>query len=159
MRTKKYAFILVFLSVQLKSSYWPAGEKKSNNKEKHPDLPYNYYTTEGVGEGVTPPITRPPSPKQGKKTHVTYRSKERTWKLQNVLPVLGFLVLSECGSRFNISWAVRAGEADSPRSSLAPAMSAGLEGFVGTLGVILVALKSKQDLLSLLFLLGVSIEP
>ena len=54
---------------------------------------------------------------------------------------------------------VRAGEADSPRSSLAPAMSAGLEGFVGTLGVILVALKSKQDLLSLLFLLGVSIEP
>lgn len=46
METKKYAFILVFLSVQLKSFYWPAGKKKSN-KEKHPDFPYNYYTTEG----------------------------------------------------------------------------------------------------------------
>ena len=65
MRTKKYAFILVFLSVQLKSFYWPAGKKKSNNKEKHPDLPYNYYTTEGGGG--TPPITRPLSQKQGKK--------------------------------------------------------------------------------------------
>ena len=161
MRTKKYAFILVFLSVQLKSSYWPAGEKKSNNKEKHPDPPYNYYTTEGVGEGVIPPITRPPSQKQGKKTHITYSSKERTWKLQNVLPMLGFLVFSECGGWFDLSWAVRAAEADCPRSYLAPAISASasLEGFVGTLGVILVAIKSKQDLFSFLFLLGVSIEP
>lgn len=73
--------------------------------------------------------------------------------------MLGFLVLSEFGGWFNISWAVRADEAGSPRSSLAPAMSAGLEGVVGTLGVILVAIKGKQDLLSFLFLLGVSIEP
>lgn len=29
-------------------------EKKKSNKEKHPDFPYNYYTTEGgVGEDTT----------------------------------------------------------------------------------------------------------
>lgn len=75
--------------------------------------------------------------------------------------MLEFLVFSECGGWFDLSWAVRAAEADCPRSYLAPAISASasLEGFVGTLGVILVAIKSKQDLFSFLFLLGVSIEP
>lgn len=68
--------------------------------------------------------------------------------------MLGFLIFSECGGWFDLSWVVGTAEADCPRSSLAPAISASasLEGFVGTLGVILVAIKSKQDLFFLSFL-------
>lgn len=112
------------------------GGKKVIIKKKHPDLPYNYYTTEGGGGNTT--NNSPALSKAGKETHITYWSKECTWKLQNYLPMFGFLVLSECGDWFNISsghrWAVWAGEAGHPRSISAPAISAGLESFVGTLG-------------------------
>lgn len=47
-------------------------KKKSNNKEKHPCLPYNYYTTEELkGEGETPPRTLPTISKAGKETQCT----------------------------------------------------------------------------------------
>lgn len=52
-------------------------EKKCNDKEKHPALPYNYYTTTEGGGGNTT-NNWPDISKSGKETHITCWSKERT---------------------------------------------------------------------------------
>lgn len=94
-KKKKYAFILVFLSVQLKSFYWPA-EMKVTIKKNTQTSPLTTVQPTGVG---TPPITLPAIPTAGR--HMVHWSKERTWKLQHYLPMCGFLVHSENGIWFD----------------------------------------------------------
>ena len=76
-------------------------KQTNNNKKKHPDLPYNYCTTEGEGENTT--NNSPDISKAGKETHLTCWSKEHTWKLQSYSLMLGLPVLSECRAWFSTS--------------------------------------------------------
>lgn len=63
-----FSFWYFFLSVQLKSFLLTCRKKKkSNNKEKHPNLPYSYYTTKGGGGTTLPPIS-----KAGKETQTVW---------------------------------------------------------------------------------------
>lgn len=94
---------MVFLSVQLKSFYWPA-EMKVTIKKNTQTSPLTTVQPTGVG---TPPITLPAIPTAGK--HIIHWSKERTWKLQHYLPMCGFLVHSENGIWFDGGQVARGG--------------------------------------------------
>lgn len=125
---------MVFLSVQLKSFYWPA-EMKVTIKKNTQTSPLTTVQPTGVG---TPPITLPAIPTAGR--HIMHWSKERTWKLQHYLPMCGFLVHSENGIWFDGSsghhWQVARGVGGGNPFTLNPkdvggglAISTFLEGF------------------------------
>lgn len=105
-------------------------EKKCNNKEKHPDLPYNYYTTEGGGGNTT--NNSPDSSKAGKETHIMCESCKITCQC---LGFQYFLSVDVGLAQVQVTIGqCPAGEASLPRSTAAPAISSSLEGCKGTPG-------------------------
>lgn len=149
---------MVFLSVQLKSFYWPA-EMKVTIKKNTQTSPLTTVQPTGVG---TPPITLPAIPTAGR--HIMHWSKERTWKLQHYLPMCGFLVYSENGIWFDGSsghhWQVARGVWGGILSPLNHDVGGGLatstflEGFQASPGLTLRDEKSRSRSLFFFFLRG-----